>query len=196
MNMNVKEEKTALRRQCALVRDGIDVDQRKQYDRKIVASCLSLAVFRYADKVLCYHPIRSEVDLRPLIEGALSLGKEVYLPLVHANEKGRMTFHRVRGEEDLVKGSFGVMEPRADLPLYEEDGRSAVAFLPGLAYDKNGMRLGYGKGYYDRFLSSFQGTAIGVCHSALILAAVPHNRYDLRADLVVSEKGVILTREI
>ncbi len=194
--MRIKEEKALLRRSCARRRDGIDPMERQARDEKIVAFCQSLAVFRYAEKVLCYHPIRSEVDMSFLMEAALAAGKEVYLPLVHKEEEGKMTFHRILSFDDLEKGSFGVMEPKATLPLWQEDARSAVCFIPALAYAKDGYRLGYGKGYYDRFLSHFSGSKVGLTYSELFLACVPHNRFDCRADLVVTEKGVNITREI
>ena len=99
-----------LRRRCTELRDGMDLTQRRQWDQKICTICQSLAVFRYAEKVLCYHPIRSEVDLTPVMKSALDLGKQVYLPLVHKGQDGVMTFHRILSFSDLKKGSFGVME--------------------------------------------------------------------------------------
>jgi len=63
--------------------------------------------------------------------------------------------------------------------------------LPAIIYDKKGYRLGYGKGYYDRFLSSVKGTKAGLIYSDFIIDEIPHGRYDLRADVVITEKGVI-----
>lgn len=196
MKMHIKEQKAALRRDLTEIRNGIDFEQRRARDARICTLCQSLAVFRYAEKVLCYHPIRSEADLRPLMECALSSGKELYLPLVHKDEAGIMTFHRISSFSDLEKGSFGVMEPKKELPTWEEDGESAVCFIPALAYGRDGYRLGYGKGYYDRFLAAFSGSKVGVTYTELFLSEVPHNRFDCRADIVVTEKGVYLTREI
>ena len=68
--------------------------------------------------------------------------------------------------------------------------------VPGLAFDRFGFRLGYGGGYYDRFLTDFSGTRIGVGYQMLMLEQVPHNRFDLKADLIVTEKGVRITSEI
>ncbi len=194
--MHIKEEKAALRRALTEKRNGIDLVQKRARDEKISSACLSLAVFRYAEKVLCYHPIRSEADLRPVMEGALALGKQVYLPRVHKDEAGIMTFHRISSFSDLEKGSFGVSEPREDLTVWEEDGRGAVCFIPAIAYARDGYRLGYGKGYYDRFLAGFSGSKVGVTYTELFLDSLPHDRFDQRADLVVTEKGVYLTREI
>ena len=194
--MSVKEEKSALRLQCTKIRNGIATEEKQKRDQKICSLCASLAVFRFAQQVLLYAPIRSEVDIRALATLAWEQGKEVYFPLVDKNEAGKMTFHRVNDFSLLTKGSFGVEEPDADAPLWKDEGKRAVCLIPGLAYGKDGYRLGYGKGYYDRFLNTFSGTGIGITYSELILAEIPHNRFDLQADLLLCEKGVILTREI
>ena len=194
--MNVKEEKAALRLECARVRGAIAPSEKEARDEKICRHLCSLAVFRYARKVLLYYPIRSEVNLLPLMQTALSMGKEVYFPLCHPTKEGVMTFHRVTDTEQLTKGSFSVPEPSAAAPLYEDDSSLTVCVIPALAYDKEGFRLGYGKGYYDRFLADFSGTRIGVGYEELVLQKVPHNRFDLKADLIVTEKGVRITSEI
>ncbi|MBE6639356.1 MAG: 5-formyltetrahydrofolate cyclo-ligase [Ruminococcaceae bacterium] len=194
--MGVKEEKAALRKECAALRDALPLAERERRNKKICSLCASLAVFRFAQAVLLYHPIRSEVDVRPLLEMALAEEKEVYLPLCDKEISGKMQFHRVFSPDELHVGAFGVMEPDENAPLWQDDEKRAVCLIPALAYGKNGHRLGYGKGYYDRFVSTFKGTGIGLTYSELLLPFVPHNRFDLRVDLVITEKGVFLTREV
>ena len=194
--MTIKEEKAELRRQCSQIRNGILDADKAEMDRAICKNVSSLAVFRFAQKVLLYHPIRSEADVLPLMEMAISMGKEVYFPLCDSNQTGKMTFHRVFSLSELECGSFSVPEPRFEMPLYQNDNSFAVCVIPALAYDVQGFRLGYGKGYYDRFLADFSGTRIGVGYQALVLPKVPHNRFDLKADLIVTEKGVRITSEI
>ena len=194
--MNIKKEKAALRRECAAIRNGIATEEKSAMDERICRNLLSLTVFRFAKKLLLYHPIRSEVNVLPLMQAALTADKEVYFPLCDPEEAGKMTFHRVTDLTQLTSGSFSVPEPRADAPLYQDDSPLAVCVIPALAFDKEGYRLGYGKGYYDRFLSDFSGTRIGVGYSTLVLPQVPHNRFDLKTDLVITEKGVRITSEI
>ena len=194
--MNVKEEKAALRRECARIRNGLAAEEKAMMDERICRNLLSLAVFRFAKKLLLYHPIRSEVDVLPLMQAALAAGKEVYFPLCDPEKAGVMTFHRVTSRQELTSGSFSVPEPSAAAPLYENDSSLAVCVIPALAFDKEGYRLGYGKGYYDRFLADFTGTRIGVGYSTLVLPQIPHNRFDLKTDLIVTEKGVRITSEI
>ena len=196
-NVNVKEEKVLIRKRCSEIRNGISKQEKARRDEKICALCASLAVFRFAEAVLLYYPIRSEVDVRALIRLSLSLGKQVYLPRCDKTESGKMEFYRIASEEELVTGMFGVSEPAEGAPLWENDeGIRAICIIPALAYDKSGYRLGYGKGYYDRFFSRFKGTGIGVTYSELILSDLPHNRFDLKANLIVSEKGISVIHEV
>ena len=194
--MGVKEEKNALRRRLSVLRDAIPGQTRELHSKKICSLVSSLAVFRFAEVVLLYHPIRSEVDVKALLLQAISDGKEVYLPLCDKEEAGVMRFYRITDEAQLTAGSFGVMEPDGTTEEYQSDGRRAVCIVPGLAFDAQGYRLGYGKGYYDRFMQHFPGTSIGVSYSELIVKKVPHNRFDMRSDLVVTEKGVSVYNEI
>ena len=188
--MNVKEEKAALRLECARVRGAIAPSEKEARDEKICRHLGSLAVFRYARKVLLYYPIRSEVNILPLMQTALSMGKEVYFPLCHPTKEGVMTFHRVTDAEQLTKGSFSVPEPSAAAPLYEDDSSLTVCVIPALAYDREGFRLGYGKGYYDRFLSTYRCTKLGIVYSDFILSEVPRGRFDRRVDILVTERGI------
>ena len=196
MNMRVKEEKIALRKRLMALRDAIPLPQKAEWDKKICLLVSSLAVFRFAEVVLIYHPIRSEVDVRPLMQAAIADGKEVYLPLCDKVEAGKMQFYRITDESQLSVGSFGVREPDGTTELYTLSEKRAVCIVPGLAYDKNGYRLGYGKGYYDRFMQNFTGDSIAVSYSDLIVSQIPHNRFDMRASIVVSEKGVSVHNEI
>ena len=107
-----------------------------------------------------------------------------------------MQFYRITDESQLSVGSFGVREPDGTTEPYTSSEKRAVCIVPGLAYDKNGYRLGYGKGYYDRFMQNFTGDSIAVSYSDLIVSQIPHNRFDMRASIVVSEKGVSVHNEI
>ena len=84
-----------------------------------------------------------------------------------------------------------MQEPQADLPVIPPEAIDLV-LVPGLAYDQEGWRLGYGGGYYDRFLKGFMGTSLGVIYDALLLNALPHDANDVQMDFIVSENGIIL----
>ena len=85
------------------------------------------------------------------------------------------------------------MEPdleNYDLKKYEEQPEPVHILVPGIAFSAGGYRLGYGKGYYDRYLSSFKGTKVGVAYTDFIANSVPHGRFDLAVDVLITERGI------
>ena len=108
-----------------------------------------------------------------------------------------MTYHIVESLDELSVGSFGLLEPSEDAPLYDpkSDTRGSLAFAPAIAFDRAGYRLGYGGGYYDRFFNAYNGSVVGVIFSEFVVPSLPHGRYDIRAGLLITEKGVRPTLE-
>jgi 5-formyltetrahydrofolate cyclo-ligase len=137
-------------------------------------------------------PIKAEVDLRPLLEQFPQ--KRWLLPRIRPEENHRMDFHPYDPAR-LVIHKFGMAEPAADLPVVPADEIELV-LVPGLAYDRQGWRLGYGGGYYDRFLAGFGGVSVGVTFHDLLLDTVPHSGYDLPVGWIVSETGLFQARNV
>ena len=108
-----------------------------------------------------------------------------------------MVYREIKSLDELTPGAYDIPEPPADAPEYdpERDTGSAICFVPGLVYDKAGYRVGYGKGFYDRYLSSFAGCKIGVVYGDYILRQVPRGRFDVKVDILLCEKGVRMTSE-
>lgn len=190
-----KGEKTELRKQYSMLRDRITGEDKKQKDRKILRRLTSLASYRYASLVLFYSPIRSEVDVWPAIEEALFRGKKVALPLCE-KASGIMTFRYISGKKDLSPGAFGVLEPAENAPKVQKKDllkKSTLMVIPALAFDREGYRLGYGKGYYDRYLNGFAGVTVGLCYQSLFFDSLPRGYFDKKVELVVTEQGVKMT---
>ena len=192
MNLPVTE-KQKMRSELSIKRSEISSEFGREYSEKICINLEKLATYRYAESYLLYYPLRNEVDITPVINKLLSKkGAKVYLPRCIKGEEGRMVFCEVNSSEDLEKGSFGVMEPREKCKIQSEFSQNTVCIVPAIAYDKQGYRIGYGKGYYDRFLRHFKGTKIGVAFSQLVLDFVPRGKYDNCVDIVITERGVTL----
>ena len=184
----IKKEKDALRAEYGELRRAIDPEKKRAMDEKINLAATSLVSFRYAETVLLYAPLADEIDVRIIAETAWARGKEVAFPLCDP-ETRNMTYHIVSSFDELEEGTYGIMEPRADAPKFD-GSRPAVCFIPALLFDRAGYRVGYGKGYYDRFLHRFGGSKIGLVYSDFILARVPRGKFDLAVDLLVCENGV------
>ena len=90
-----------------------------------------------------------------------------------------------------MPGSFGVLEPVADEKKLLTETENTICIVPAFMFDKNGFRLGYGKGYYDRYLSRYKGSTIGICYDENITDELFHGRYDRAVDFVLTEKQII-----
>jgi 5-formyltetrahydrofolate cyclo-ligase len=118
-----------------------------------------------------------------IIERAKTLVKKIALPRV---EEDKITFYELSSIKSLIRGRFGIMEP----PPYMQINEIDILVVPGIAFDKTGCRLGYGKGYYDRLLSGKRTFSIGLAYSFQLLENLPYDRYDKRLDAIASEDGL------
>ena len=182
------QEKAALRRELLARRDA--VPQREEKSRAVGDGVLALPAYQKARQVLLYLSKGSEVDTWKVFARALAEGKEVYAPRCLDGE-GTMGFFQVTSPQELLQGRFDLWEPdpRRCAPWRRREG--ALCLVPGIAFDRQGYRLGYGKGYYDRFLAGFSGTAAGLCFRELALERLPRGPQDRRVDVLVTEAGVL-----
>ena len=195
MNM-IRKEKDELRAVYAEKRAAMDAAEKQRRDEAICRAAAGLVSFRYAEYVLLYAATGNEIDVRAVAEEALARGKKIAYPRCD-KETHTMQYHIVTSLDELYPDAYGIAEPPPENPIYdpEKDLGSAVCFVPGLVYDKAGFRLGYGKGFYDRYLSAFSGCTIGVVYSDYILPAVPRGRFDVSVNSLLTEKGVKIIGE-
>ena len=181
-------DKPALRLRLKELRDGIPASLRAERSRAMADLLWELPLYGQSKTVLFYAPIRSEVDLLPLAERALTEGKEVAFPISHT-ESFTLTFHRITEMEQLRTGAYGIREPDSSCPQIT-DLSEALCLVPALAFDLRGYRLGYGKGFYDRFLADFNGISLGICFGDCLVSRLPRGMYDRKVDLILTEGGV------
>jgi len=192
----IKKQKDDIREEYKQLRLQMPMEERQRRDESICRVAESLVSFRYAEFVLLYAATQGEIDVSAIAQTALEKGKTVLFPRCD-KKTHTMKYHSVRSLDELAVDSYGILEPPEENPVYdvENEKGSAVCFVPGLVYDRAGFRLGYGKGFYDRYLSSFSGCTIGVVYSDYILREVPRGRYDVSVDILLTEKGVRVTRD-
>ncbi len=192
----IKKQKDDLREEYKQHRLLMPMEERQRRDEAICRVAESLVSFRYAEFVLLYAATQGEIDVTAIAEAALQKGKTVLFPRCD-KKTHTMKYHSVKSLDELVPDSYGICEPPEENPVYdvEHEKGSAVCFVPGLLYDKAGYRLGYGKGFYDRYLSAFSGCTIGVVYSDYIMNEVPRGRFDVAVDILLTEKGVKVTKD-
>ncbi|MBR2461061.1 MAG: 5-formyltetrahydrofolate cyclo-ligase [Clostridia bacterium] len=192
---SLKIRKSELRAEYLAKKRDIPPERRAELDAVICRKIMSTASFRFANTVLAYSALPTEVDIRQLIEAALSQGKRVALPRC-IPDTPLMNFHLVQDLSALCKGSFSIMEPSPELPVWtpQADDR-AICIIPGVLFDTAGYRIGYGRGFYDRYLSDKSVQRIGVIYDGFILESLPHGKYDLKADFIVSDKRLLTVKK-
>ena len=193
MNDNPKELKNAIRAEYKQIRADMSDEERAMRDSKICSAITALASYRFAHTILMYAPTGNEIDISPVAIHALSAGKRIAYPLCNVSDH-TMIFKLVDSPDQLVSGSYSIPEPSEDSESLA-DLSGSICLVPGLVFDKEGFRVGYGKGYYDRFLSTYKQTKLGIVYNDFILDAVPRGRYDRRVDILVTERGVKLATE-
>ena len=135
---------------------------------------------------MLYAATDDEISTRAIAERALKDGKKLLYPKCEGDHE--MSYYYVDSLDELKAGMFNILEP-SDRKAYEPNSTD-VCIVPGLAYDKQGYRLGYGRGFYDRFLSDFGGITVGLCYSDFIEGNVPKGKYDMKVDVLLTEKGI------
>ena len=181
-----------LRRTTLSARDRLDPASRSAKSRRICRLLQELPAVAAAEHVFLYVHFRSEVETKPLLHELLAAGKTVSVPLTLRNE-GRLLAVRITDPDiQLVPGCFGILEPTKEQAAQGlvEPATIEVAIVPGSVFDQLGGRLGYGGGFYDRFLSQDapQALRIGLAYALQIAEQVPLEAHDQLMDMIVTEE--------
>jgi 5-formyltetrahydrofolate cyclo-ligase len=147
--------------------------------------------FQKAERVAAFCSVGTEIDTMPLLEGILKSSKKLYLPKTDKT-KTLIEFHPVHDLKTLKSGPFDILEPPAGTALPPEE--IDLILVPGLAFDNRGHRLGYGQGYYDRFLKLLRPECftLGVAYSFQIIDKTPDIEHDIPVNAVLTEKYLLL----
>jgi 5-formyltetrahydrofolate cyclo-ligase len=151
---------------------------------------IALDEFNSSECIALYAPIHNEIDTTEIMVAALKAGKKVLYPAVCGTE---MVFREISGAHSLRKGAFGILEPCATCVEHPADQADLIV-VPGVAFDLRGHRIGYGKGFYDRFLQhrNSKSHLVGLCHDfQLIDDGIPGELHDITMGIIISDKRII-----
>jgi 5-formyltetrahydrofolate cyclo-ligase len=189
--MNNMKNKKELRRHLLEVRSRLSSAYKKECSDIICRKVTGHPAYKQAKTVMFYMPVRGEADVLPALKEALSSGKRVILPKTEKEKKSIRCF-RIRGLKDLTEGAYGILEPDASLCQEIVVQEVELVIVPGVGFDVSGFRLGYGGGYYDRFLSRHPGAVrMGVAYDEQIVNDVKPEPHDCRMDWLVSPRKIL-----
>ena len=187
---SVKDKKKQLRDSFTELRKSLNQEIVLEKSRKILKKLIELESYRNAEIIHTYISMndRNEVNTHELIETALQQGKSVVVPRIE--DENRLSHHKIQGLDDLKTNDWGVPEPRgkADTKPADPD----LILVPMVSGDKYKNRLGYGKGYYDRFLKETVGVKVGLLFDIQVYDHVlPTDKYDVPLDLLITERRIL-----
>lgn len=184
-------EKQRLREERLAAREVLSEQERTVLDDRITQKLLATSEYAEATTVLTYVSVSSEVSTRMFIECALRDGKTVAVPRCLPGHC--LEFVAITSLEQLVAAPFNLLEPAKELPaLTEDQNNNSICIVPALLVDTKGYRLGYGAGFYDRFLSTYPGKKICLAYQQnLSRTTLPHTAFDVAVDMVITESDVL-----
>lgn len=193
------ESKKEIRKQILQKRDALSLQERQQKSQIIAQSVISTVAFQKSNKLLLFASYKSEVDVSLIMQYAFEMQKQVYLPKVIGLE---MEFYKVSSVSELRDGYCGIKEPEANISQKFVPKQEEIVFvlLPGAVFDKEGGRIGYGKGFYDRFLQNLEKVVpksnlckIAVAFTCQIVdnGRIMKEEHDILPDYIVTEESIL-----
>ncbi|MFQ5781823.1 MAG: 5-formyltetrahydrofolate cyclo-ligase [Nitrosopumilus sp.] len=186
--MEDNPEKKSLRNLLLEKRDNTSFDLMNIASEKMQKRLKKINVFRNAQKIGAYYPIGSEILTQDIIQELLSNGKEVFLPKVKGE---KIEFRKISDFSSLEKGSFEIMEPKEDCQI---DNNLDVILVPTVGISPAGVRLGYGHGFYDKFLAEHKTTTVSLTLEKQIVKNIPKSEHDVLIDWIVTEDRFLQTQ--
>ena len=174
------------------LRNELNGEQRRFYDEGILQQLMDTKEYQNCKRIFTYVSFQSEINTIDIIEKAFFQGKQVYVPKVEGQD---MEFYEIKSREGLVRSSYGILEPlggkeyRFILAAATNNPKENLMLLPGLAFDLQGNRIGYGAGYYDKYLEeqgadSFHKAALA--YDFQVFESIPSEEFDIRADEIIT----------
>ena len=182
-------EKSLLRKRFLEIRSSLSPTEKSSLSLRIKQNLFGSEEFKSANSMLCYASFGSEVETRLIIKEILAK-KRCFLPKVSGNELKIFLIHSL---SELIPGYCGILEPNAETET--ELKEIELIIVPGLVFSKDGGRIGYGRGFYDRLLGRTRSIKIGLCFSCQLTEEIPMNQQDQKVDRIVTEDEVIYCRD-
>lgn len=181
--------KQAIRATLLSRRRAQNLPEKMQKDAAILQRLLNAPAFKKATTIMLYLPIHGEADVSKLFEQ--NLNKKLVLPRVNCTKRRQLSLHLVKSlAEETRQNSYGLTQPKSTMPRTKKVDIDLV-LVPGVAFAKDGHRIGYGHGFYDRFLKNLRCPKIGIAYAFQIMKNITGEEHDQKVDAIITEKETI-----
>lgn len=192
--MNLQSKK-AIRKTILNQRDNIETDIKEKWDNEIFLKVINSEAYKNANVIFVFVSFKSEVDTHKIITYALKDSKTICVPKINVSEK-EMEIFKIESLGELKEGYYGILEPQENCPSVNSDEIDLI-LMPGAAFDKQGGRIGYGGGFYDRFLKRMNKKVdkIALAYDFQIIDKVPMEEFDIKINGIVTNNQYIKIQE-
>ncbi len=192
--MNINTEKKDLRKFYSNLRDSLSAEEITKKSQKMCNSFFGSALYKNSQTIFTYINYKSEFNTSIIAKKTLSDNKKLCVPVM-SKKAHEMFFVQITNLNELQKNKFGILEPALNFEKVLKPNDKTVIIVPALAFDKNGFRLGYGGGYYDKYLSENKSFAnIGFSFNFQIANELIHNENDIPVDVILTENNSIIIK--
>ena len=189
---DIKSEKKVIRKKIKQLFQKLESDDFDRKSEEVLKKIINLPEWKNADTVIVFISLPDEIKTDNIIRRALAEGKKTAVPRI---EKGDLIFHYIKSpDSDFIIHPYGMPEPLPSAPVFEPEAadEKTLLLVPGLAFDSCCLRLGRGKGFYDRFLSGISASVkkIGIGYDFQIVESVPAEEHDFPLDMIITDRSV------
>jgi len=184
--------KDTIRKQILYTRNKLSDDNVNQFSKNIFLNLIENSIFNCSKHVMVYLDFKHEVRTDLIINHCLLHNKKVYVPIC-IPETHEICISRITDLDELQSGHFGIREPKSEYIRLSDSTLIDLVLVPGVAFDSSGNRIGFGAGYYDRFMKRLSPNAVkaALAYSFQVVDMIPSDEYDIPADYIITEKGTI-----
>ena len=187
--------KSSLRKEMLKKRSKLSIDERNIYSKTIANLLYETNFYKNAETIMAFINFGSEINTRYIIEDSIELGKDIVIPITVPETK-ELRISKLLDYSELEIGHYNILTPKKEYLRYIDPSSIDLVLVPGLIFAKDGYRVGYGGGYYDRFLSKLNPNVpkIGIGFDLQVKERVPTDQYDIPVDYILTEKGLVEIR--
>jgi 5-formyltetrahydrofolate cyclo-ligase len=184
--------KNTIRKQILDIRNKLSNENVACLSKSIFLNLIETSFFYHSNHVVVYLDFKHEVNTDIIINHCILHNKKVYVPIC-IPETHEICISRITNLDELQSGYFGIREPKSEYIRLSDSSLIDLVLVPGVAFDSDGNRIGFGAGYYDRFMKRLSPMAVkaALAYSFQVVDMIPSDEYDIPVDYIITEKGTI-----